>query len=106
MNEMRGDATPGMSLGSAACDGAQPSTAVSSAPSRSSNSDQVSSLTDLAGTAPSAYRRDLPHLQNPGQTFAITFATWKRYPLPERVRQLVLDCCTHSAGVRFEMHAA
>ncbi len=59
-----------------------------------------------AKPAPSAYRRDLPHLQLPGQTFAITFNTWKCYPLPERVRSLVLDGCVHSHGVRFELHAA
>ena len=45
-------------------------------------------------------------MQRPGQTLSITFATAKRWKLPKSVRQLVMDCCCHAHGTRFELHAA
>lgn len=56
--------------------------------------------------ADSSYSRRLPHLQTPGKTLFITFVTWKRQILPDVVRQLVLDCCLHDHGTKYELHAA
>ncbi len=56
--------------------------------------------------AESAYSRKLPHLQAPGKTLFVTFVTWRRQILPETVRQLVLDCCIHDHGTKYELHAA
>ena len=71
-----------------------------------SNVAQPSPAVSLARPAKAAFRRDLPHIQSPGQTLAITFATWRRWRLPESVRQLVLDCACYAHGTRFELHAA
>jgi REP element-mobilizing transposase RayT len=60
----------------------------------------------LAKPADGAYVRKLPHLQVPGRSIFITFVTWKRLVLPESVRQLVLDCCRHDHGTKYELHAA
>jgi len=60
----------------------------------------------LAKPAAGAYARKLPHLQAPGRTIFITFVTWKRHVLPESVRQLVLNCCLHDHGIKYELHAA
>lgn len=53
-----------------------------------------------------AYKRYLPHLQRDGRPLFITFATWRRKTLPERVRQVVHDCVVAGHGVRFDLHAA
>ena len=67
---------------------------------------QASSPADSAKSAQAAYRRYLPHLQRSGKPVFISFATWNRKTLPERVRQLVLDCVVTGHGVRFSLHAA
>ena len=67
---------------------------------------QPSPAVSPARPAKASYRRDLPHLQRPGETFAITFATTKRWVLPEAVRDAVLDCCTYAHGTKFMLHAA
>ncbi len=45
-------------------------------------------------------------MQSPGKMLFITFATWRRQILPETVRKLVLDCCIHDHGTKYELHAA
>ncbi len=67
---------------------------------------QASSPAGAANSPRTAYKRYLPHLQRDGKPVFITFATWKRKALPERVRQLVLDCVVAGHGVRFDLHAA
>ncbi len=67
---------------------------------------QPSPAVSRAQPAKESYRRDLPHLQRPGETFAITFATRNRWKLPEAVRGAVLDRCVYAHGTRFELHAA
>ncbi len=59
-----------------------------------------------ADTAPSAYSRNLPHLQRRQATLFVTFATRKRWVLPEDVRAEVLAHCLHDNGERLLMHAA
>ncbi len=66
---------------------------------------QASSPAGSAKPPQTAYRRYLPHLQRPGKPVFITFTTWKRKTLPERVRQLVLDCVVAGHAVRFSLHA-
>jgi REP element-mobilizing transposase RayT len=41
------------------------------------------------------YRRQLPHLQRDYRPHFITFCTYKKWVIPECVRQIVLDCCLH-----------
>ena len=56
-------------------------------------------------TAPSAYSRNLPHLQRRQSTLFVTFATRKRWVLPEAVRAAVLKHCLHDDGEKLQMHA-
>ena len=48
----------------------------------------------------SEYRRNLPHIQNVGQTLFVTFATWQRWSLPEAVRSAVLRHCVRDHGTK------
>ena len=57
-------------------------------------------------TAPSAYSRNLPHLQRRQATLFVTFATRKRWVLPEGVRVAVLKHCLYDNGGKLIMHAA
>ncbi len=43
-----------------------------------------------------ATRRHLPHLQRPGKTYFVTFATDKRALLEPRARDIALECCVHN----------
>ena len=52
----------------------------------------------------SEYRRNLPHLQAENKTLYVTFSTWKRWQLPESVRDLVLSHCLHDHGTKIWMH--
>jgi REP element-mobilizing transposase RayT len=52
------------------------------------------------------YRRQLPHLQCDDKPHFLTFCTYKRWILPQRVRQLVLDSCLHDNGTRFDLRIA
>jgi REP element-mobilizing transposase RayT len=52
------------------------------------------------------YRRQLPHLQCDDKPHFVTFCTDHRWVLPERVRSLVLECCLHDNGKKFELRAA
>ena len=52
------------------------------------------------------YRRKLPHLQRDDKPHFVTFCTRLRWTLPERVRQIVLECCLHDNGITFDLHVA
>jgi REP element-mobilizing transposase RayT len=52
------------------------------------------------------YRRNLPHLQRDSKPHFITFATHRRWELPQWARTIVLDCCVHDHDMRYELHAA
>jgi REP element-mobilizing transposase RayT len=50
------------------------------------------------------YRRNLPHLQKDYRPVFVTFATHKRWELPETARQLTLDCCLKQNGDTIDLH--
>jgi REP element-mobilizing transposase RayT len=54
----------------------------------------------------SFYRRNLPHLQRDDKPHFLTFATRHRWILPEWTRYIVLECCLHDHGIRYDLHAA
>jgi len=58
----------------------------------------------LAKPAKADYRRNLPHLQVEGKPIYVTFASYKRWVLPESVRGLVLGHCLHDHGTKFYVH--
>jgi REP element-mobilizing transposase RayT len=51
------------------------------------------------------YRRRLPHYQPDFKIFFITFCTYRRWQLPARARQIVLDVFLHGNGKWFELLA-
>jgi REP element-mobilizing transposase RayT len=51
------------------------------------------------------YRRRLPHYQPDHKIFFFTFCTHKRWRMPERARQIVLDACLRGNGVLFDLLA-
>ena len=59
-----------------------------------------------APAAPYVYRRNLPHIQNVGRTYFITFCTKNRWVLPENARELVLQSCIHDHGIKASIHVA
>jgi REP element-mobilizing transposase RayT len=52
------------------------------------------------------YRRKLPHLQVDDKPHFVTFCTYQRWILPEKVRGLVLESCLHGNGKLFDLKAA
>ncbi len=50
-------------------------------------------------------RRYLPHIQNPGRSYFVTFRT-KNVLLPPEARSLVLSACRHWHGRKMTLHAA
>jgi len=52
------------------------------------------------------YRRRLPHLQCDDRQHFVTFCTDRRWILPERVRRIVLECCLHDNGAKFDLRVA
>jgi REP element-mobilizing transposase RayT len=52
------------------------------------------------------YRRQLPHLQWDYKQHFITFCTDHRWVLPARVRSMVLECCLHDNGAKFDLRVA
>jgi REP element-mobilizing transposase RayT len=52
------------------------------------------------------YRRQLPHLQCDYRQHFVTFCTDRRWILPHRLRHIVLDCCLHDNGVKFDLRVA
>jgi REP element-mobilizing transposase RayT len=57
-----------------------------------------------AKPAKAEYRRHLPHLQVEDKPLFVTFATFKRWVLPEPIRQVVLRHCLHDHGVKLQVH--
>ena len=51
------------------------------------------------------YKRNLPHIQNDGDTIFVTFSTRRRFVLPESVRGFVVESCLREHGTRARMHA-
>ena len=49
-------------------------------------------------------RRNLPHLQAEGRQIFLTFATYRRWLLPESARGLVLKHCLHDNGTKLQVH--
>ena len=52
------------------------------------------------------YRRNLPHLQRDNKNHFITFVTKNREVLPNWARDIVLSCCVHDHGNRYNLHVA
>jgi REP element-mobilizing transposase RayT len=52
------------------------------------------------------YRRRLPHLQCDDRQHFVTFCTDRRWTLSERVRPIVLECCLHDNGAKFDLRVA
>jgi REP element-mobilizing transposase RayT len=55
---------------------------------------------------PYQYRRNLPHFQKDNRAHFGTFITYKRWILPARARDIVLDSCLHLNGAKIRLHAA
>jgi REP element-mobilizing transposase RayT len=49
------------------------------------------------------YRRQLPHLQVDERQHFVTFCTERRWVLPRRVRWIVLGCCLHDNGSKYDL---
>jgi REP element-mobilizing transposase RayT len=52
------------------------------------------------------YRRQLPHLQVDDRQHFVTFCTDRRWILPQCVRSIVLDCCLHDNGTKYDLRVA
>ena len=52
------------------------------------------------------YRRQLPHLQVDDARHFVTFCTDHRWILPTHVRSIVLACCLHDNGEKFDLKVA
>jgi REP element-mobilizing transposase RayT len=52
------------------------------------------------------YRRQLPHLQVDDARHFVTFCTDRRRILPTHVRSIVLECCLHDNGKKFDLKVA
>ncbi len=52
------------------------------------------------------YRRQLPHMQRDDKPHFITFCTYQRWILPADARAIVLNCCRHDNGKKFDLLAA
>ena len=51
-------------------------------------------------------RRNLPHLQRDSKPHFITFVTKDRWILEERARDIVLSCCRHDHGTKYDLRVA
>jgi REP element-mobilizing transposase RayT len=63
----------------------------------------VSSLS-LAKPPKGFSRRNLPHLQVEDKTYFITFTTYKRWHLPESVREMIIGHCLHDHNTKLFVH--
>ena len=54
--------------------------------------------------AHSHYRRNLPHIQHEDKSIFVIFSTYKRWELPESVRDLVIKHCLHDHGRKLTVH--
>ena len=52
------------------------------------------------------YRRRLPHFQSDSKVIFVTFATYRRWTLPEPARAICLEAILQGNGKRFVLHAA
>jgi REP element-mobilizing transposase RayT len=52
------------------------------------------------------YRRNLPHLQRDYKPHFVTFVTKLRWNLPDRARDITLDCCLHDHESKYRLHVA
>ena len=52
------------------------------------------------------YRRNLPRLQRDFKPHFITFVTRSRWVLPDWARDIVLGCCRHDHGSKYDLHVA
>ena len=52
------------------------------------------------------YRRQLPHLQRDDRQHFVTFCTNRRWILSQAARSIVLNCCLHDNGIKFDMKVA
>jgi REP element-mobilizing transposase RayT len=52
------------------------------------------------------YRRQLPHLQVDDRQHFVTFCTERRWVLPQQVRSIVLGCCLHDDGSKYDLRVA
>jgi REP element-mobilizing transposase RayT len=52
------------------------------------------------------YRRNVPRLQRDAKPHFITFVSKDRLVLPDWARDIVLDCCRHDDGTRYQLHVA
>jgi REP element-mobilizing transposase RayT len=50
--------------------------------------------------------RYLPHLQKDSRALFITFATYRRWHLPDSARDLALEACIHANDRKCSLHAA
>jgi REP element-mobilizing transposase RayT len=71
-------------------DVAQPPSAVSSNP--------------LAKPSKGFSQRNLPHLQADERTIFVTFATYRRWVLPEAVREIIIRHCLHDHQTKLQVH--
>lgn len=51
------------------------------------------------------YRRNLPHLEEDGTSYYVSFSTRKRFFLPDQARTLIFDHCLFEKGRTVQMHA-
>lgn len=52
------------------------------------------------------YRRNLPHLQRDCKPHFVTFVTKNRWILPDWACDIVLGCCRHGHGSKYDLHVA
>jgi REP element-mobilizing transposase RayT len=52
------------------------------------------------------HQRNLPHFFSPNHAHFVTFCTWLKWELPERVRSRVLKHCIHDHGTKMQLHCA
>jgi REP element-mobilizing transposase RayT len=64
----------------------------------------VQEIAGLAKPLKTQYRRHLPHIQAEDKPHFVTFATYKRWVIPESIRYLVLEHCLHENGIKLHMH--
>lgn len=57
----------------------------------------------LAKPAKGFHRRNLPHLQAEDKIYFVTFATYKRWHLPESVRELIIKHGLHDHGIKIHI---
>jgi len=57
-----------------------------------------------AKPAKSEYRRTLPHLQVEDKPLFVTFSTYRRWQLPDSVKDFVLKHCLHDHGIKLQVH--